>query len=126
MNAPNIKSPNIITNTPPMRVSHIRYGVSPCPIIPARVPNKIKMIATNPVYFLKRNDHEIHKTVSAIRLNRNIDNLLPEDTVNEEFYFKNPKTIEKEWASLPEALESSNYIAANCNTDIKLNEYKFQ
>jgi len=45
--------------------------------------------------------------------------------VDEEFYFKNPKLIEKKWASLPDTLNASEYIAENCNTDIKLNEYKF-
>ena len=87
--------------------------------------NNINITATNPVYFLNKEDFEIHKTVTAIRLNRNINNLEQEDTVDEEYYFKDPKQIEKEWASLPEALETSEYIAKNCNTDIKLNEYKF-
>jgi DNA-directed DNA polymerase III PolC len=87
--------------------------------------NGIKLIVTNPVYFLDREDYNIHKTVTAIRLNKNLDDLCEEDTVDEEFYFKDPKSIEREWSSLPEALESYEFIAENCNTDIKLNEYKF-
>jgi DNA polymerase III alpha subunit len=85
----------------------------------------IKTVATNPVFFQETEDYEIHKTVTAIRLNDSIDNITDEDIVDEEFYFKDPKLIEKKWASLPETLKASDYIADNCNTDIKLNEYKF-
>lgn len=85
----------------------------------------IRTLATNPIYFLNQEDCDIHKTVTAIRLNTSIDNLTEEDTVDEEFYFKNPKSIKDKWLSLPEALNASEYVAENCNTDIKLNEYKF-
>lgn len=44
-NTPSIKSPNRITSAPPARVSHILYGVSPCPTKPASVPKTIKTIA---------------------------------------------------------------------------------
>jgi len=87
--------------------------------------NGIKTVAANPIFVLNPEDHDIHKTVTSIRLNANIDNLAEEDIVDEEFYFKNPKLIEKKWISLPETLNASEYIAENCNTDIKLNEYKF-
>jgi len=87
--------------------------------------NDIKTVAANPVFILNSGDHDIHKTVTAIRLNASIDNLEEEDIVDEEFYFKNPKLIEKKWTSLPETLKASEYIAENCNTEIKLNEYKF-
>ncbi len=87
--------------------------------------NSIKTVASNPVFFLNPEDRDIHKTVTAIRLNASIDNLIEEDIVDEEFYFKNPKLIEKKWASLQDTINASEYIAENCNTDIKLNEYKF-
>ena len=37
-----MKSPNIMTNNPPIRVSHIRKGASANPINPASAPNTIK------------------------------------------------------------------------------------
>ena len=86
---------------------------------------RIKTVVTNPIYFLNQEDYDIHKTVSSIRVNTSFDNLTEEDIVDDEFYFKNPKLIEKKWASLPETLKASENIAENCNTDIKLNEYKF-
>jgi len=85
--------------------------------------NGIKMVAANPVFVLNPEDYEIHKTVTSIRLNASIDNLTEEDLVDEEFYFKNPKLLKKKW--VPDTLIASEYIAENCNADIKLNEYKF-
>jgi len=85
----------------------------------------LKFIVTNPVYFLEENDFLLHKTLTAIRLKTNIDNLRSEDLADEEFYFKNPATIEHEWRNLPEALKNATLIEKECNVDLKLNEYKF-
>ena len=85
----------------------------------------LNFVATNPVYFLEKNDFEVHKTVSAIRLNTNIDNLSDDDLVDEEFYFNDPAIIERKWRALPEAVKAANHIADSCNVDLKLNEYKF-
>jgi len=87
--------------------------------------NGFSVVATNPIYFLDEKDFLLHKTLSAIRLKTNIDNLHPEELADEEFYFKNPESIEKEWKMLPEALTNSEIIANECNVDLKLNEYKF-
>ncbi len=67
----------------------------------------------------------MHKTLSAIRLRTNIDGLNPEELADEEFYFKNPESIELEWRNLPEALQNSELIAKQCNVDLKLNKSKF-
>jgi DNA polymerase III alpha subunit len=84
-----------------------------------------KFIVTNPIYFLEEKDYLLHKTLTAIRLKTNIDNLQPEDLADEEFYFKDPKSIEREWKNLPEACVNSELIAKDCNVDLKLSEYKF-
>ena len=83
------------------------------------------VVVTNPVYFLNENDFLLHKTLSAIRLKTNIDNIKSEDLADEEFYFKNPKSIEREWKKLPEALKNSEMICKQCNVDLMLSEYKF-
>jgi len=87
--------------------------------------NGFKCVITNPIYYLDENDFLLHKTLTAIRLRTNIDNLNPEDLADEEFYFKNPKLIEKEWRSLPEVLQNSDLIGSQCNVDLKLSKYKF-
>jgi len=87
--------------------------------------NGFSVVATNPIYFLDKKDFLLHKTLTAIRLKANIDNLHSEELADEEFYFKNPESIEKEWMQLPEALKNSEYIAEECKVDLKLNKLKF-
>ena len=84
-----------------------------------------KFVVTNPIYFLDEKNFLLHKTLTAIRLRTNIDNLTEEDLADEEFYFKDPVEIERDWKNLPLALENSEVIARDCNVDLKLSEYKF-
>jgi len=87
--------------------------------------NKIKFVASQPVYFETKEDYFLHKVVSSIRENSTIYNLDASSLVDEEFYFHSPKEIKKIWSKLPEALENLKYIAENCNVDLKFGEYKF-
>ena len=48
LNTPSMKSPNIITKAPAIRVSQILKGTSACPSSPISVPNMIKTIE-NPI-----------------------------------------------------------------------------
>jgi len=84
-----------------------------------------KFVVTNPINFLDEKDYLLHKTLTAIRLRTTIDNLQPEELADEEFFFKKPESIEREWEKLSEALTNSELIAKECNVDLKLNEYKF-
>lgn len=85
----------------------------------------IKLVGTNPVYFLKPEDYELHKAVSAIRLNKTLDNISEDEIVDKEFYFKNCSEVDKIFRNIPEAIKNSESIAENCNVDLHLHEYKF-
>ncbi|MDP2362710.1 MAG: PHP domain-containing protein, partial [Ignavibacteria bacterium] len=87
--------------------------------------NEILIVASNPIYFLKKNDFKLHKLVTAIRLNKVIDNLKDSELVDNEFYFKPIGELQKSFAKIPEALSNAHYIASNCNVDLKLNDYKY-
>ena len=87
--------------------------------------NNIKPIVANPIYFLNKEDHLIHKILTAIRLNKNLDNLTNDEVVNEEYFFKDPNTIYDSWKSLPEVFQILEDIASNCNVDLRIGEYKF-
>ncbi len=84
-----------------------------------------KCVVTNPIYFINKDDYLLHKILTAIRLNKSIDNLSVDELVDEEFYFKNPAEIDHRWKSIPEVIENTNEIALLCNVDLTLNEYKF-
>lgn len=83
------------------------------------------VIVTNPIYFLTNEDYLTHKILTAIKLNKNIDNLSPDEVVDPEYYFKDSLEIERVWQKLPEVFRNIEFINSNCNVDLKLNEYKF-
>ena len=87
--------------------------------------NGIPVVASNPIYVLKKNDYELHTLVTAIRLNKVIDNLNDSEIVDKEFYFKSLNEVNKSFAKIPEALTNTEYIASQCNVDLKLNDYKY-
>lgn len=87
--------------------------------------NNIKYVASNPVYFLTEEDYTLHKLVRAIDLNKAMDNLSDQDTMDEEYYFKNPSFIDKLFKSIPDAINNSDLIASKCNVDLKIGQYKY-
>jgi DNA polymerase III alpha subunit len=86
---------------------------------------KIKSIPSNPVYFLEKEDHLLHKVVTAIRNRTTLENLAKDETVDEEFYFKPPSELLRTWSRIPNALANLEFITSNCNVDLKLGEIKF-
>jgi DNA-directed DNA polymerase III PolC len=87
--------------------------------------NNLQIIASHPAYFLKIEDYVLHRTVTAIRLNKTFENLDEQDLVDEEYYLKTPAQMLSTWKSLPEALWNMDYIAKNCNVNLGFNKYKF-
>jgi len=89
------------------------------------IENNIPIVASNPIYFLKKKDFEIHKLITAIRLNKTIDTITKEDVVDEEYYIKDLAELENVFKKIPEAIENSNAIADQCKVDLKLGDYKY-
>ncbi|MHB9013899.1 MAG: PHP domain-containing protein [Ignavibacteriaceae bacterium] len=87
--------------------------------------NKIQIVASHPAYFLRPKDFMLHKIVSSIRLNTNIDNIAADDLVDEEYYLKTPDELKKDWKALPEAFWNAEKIAQSCNVDLELGKLKF-
>jgi DNA polymerase III alpha subunit len=85
----------------------------------------IQSVVTNPIYFLNKEDHLIHKILTAIRLNKNLDNLMQTEIADEEYYFKDSEEIDKTWLNMRDQLQNIELITSNCNTDLRLGEYKF-
>jgi DNA polymerase III alpha subunit len=87
--------------------------------------NGIKYIASNPAYFEKKEDYNLHKAVRAIKFNSTFENIGKEYLAEEDYYLRTPGEIKNIWKKLPEALRNISYIVNNCNVNLKLNEYKF-
>lgn len=87
--------------------------------------NNISIIASNPVYFLNEKDFELHKLLTAIRLNKTITSISDEELVDEEFYFKTSSEMEQQFKKLPEAIVNTHKIAKACKVDLNLGVYKY-
>lgn len=85
----------------------------------------LQIVATHPAYFLKQEDYLLHKTVSAIRLNKSIENLANEDIIDEEYFLYRNEDFQKTWKALPEALWNIKHIVQNCNVELEIGKYKF-
>ncbi len=83
------------------------------------------IVLSPPVYFVERGDYELHKTVSAIRERQTIANIPAEMLVEEQYYFHNPRDLEKKIPDEILRLDVSEIIADNCETDLELGKYKF-
>jgi DNA polymerase III alpha subunit len=89
------------------------------------IENNIPFVASNPVYFIDREDFELHNLVTAIRLNKTLDSISADELVDEELYLKDQSEIEKIFSKIPDAIENTHRIADKCKVDLKLGEYKY-
>ena len=87
--------------------------------------NNIKIAASHPAYFIKKEDYLLYRIVNAIRENTTLANQSFDNLVDEEFYLKTPAELDEVWKSLPEATQNADYIAENCNVDLELGKNKF-
>ncbi len=89
------------------------------------VKNGIKMAASNPVFFLNKNDFELHRVITAIGLNKNADNVEDSELADKEAYFREIAELTDIYSKVPEVVLNTEYISRNCNVDLHLHEYKF-
>ncbi|MCS7052832.1 MAG: PHP domain-containing protein, partial [Ignavibacterium sp.] len=88
------------------------------------IKEKIKIVATNPIYFIEQDDYEIHKLLRAIDSNTTISNLPQDELVDKEFYFKSIEAIKNSFRKIPEAIKNTFEIAEECNVELELGKYK--
>lgn len=82
----------------------------------------IKVVATNPVYYLKENDALAHEVLLAVG---NGHKLADEDRKvmpTNQFYLKSMQEMAEKFADKPDALENTLYIASQCNLDIPFHQ----
>jgi DNA polymerase III alpha subunit len=87
--------------------------------------NTIQFCASHPSYFSDQDEYLLHKVVTAIRLNSTISQLVESDFVDKEYYLKSSAEMHEIFKTLPEALRNTQWIAENCNVDLKFGVYKF-
>jgi len=85
----------------------------------------IECIASNPIYFLRKEDYIIHRTLTAMKDRGTLQNLNEDNLVDEEYYFKDPQRLQSNWKKFPQVLNNIDYIVENCKVDLELGEFKF-
>ncbi len=86
---------------------------------------KIKIMASNPAYFEKREDYVIHKALTAIKLNKTIANLTEDEIEDPEYYLRSPEELNNIWKAIPEAMWNTDEIVRQCNVNLEFDKYKF-
>ncbi|MCA1963911.1 MAG: DNA polymerase III subunit alpha, partial [Prosthecobacter sp.] len=79
----------------------------------------LKIVATNDVHFMNREDHESHDLLICIGTGASVHDQ-KRLTYSPEVYFKTPEEMRALFAELPEACDATLEIAERCKIDIRL------
>jgi DNA-directed DNA polymerase III PolC len=77
-------------------------------------------VVTHPIYYLKPEQAILQRTLTAIRLNQNVDSLPVQSFVPSDAYFMSSDEIESRFKNYPEALNTTLEIAERCKFDLPL------
>jgi DNA polymerase III subunit alpha len=80
----------------------------------------LRPVAVTPVYFITPGDHPIHRVLSAIRCNVTVDTLRPGETMPPSHWFRSPEEMERLYADWPDALRNTDWVAEQCNLELRL------
>ena len=86
---------------------------------------KLRPVAVSPIYFLDAPDIKIHHVLSAIRLNTTVDNLPHDEIAPPEAWFRSKQEMDRLYGDWPDALQNTDWVAANCNVEFELGRPMF-
>jgi len=87
--------------------------------------NKIPVVASQPIYFLNKEDAEISKIVTCIRTKSTLANLTPSQIYDPKFIIQKPSAYNNLWKSIPDAISNLDFIINSIEDNIELNNFKF-
>lgn len=82
----------------------------------------IKVVATNDIHYVKKEDAEIQDILLCIQTNRKVDEKDRMNLLDFELYLKSPEEMAEHFSYIPEALENTQEVVDKCNLEIKLGE----
>lgn len=83
----------------------------------------IGLVATNDVHFLYPQDLFLHRMMTAIRLQSNIQAKLPLSA--SESWLKSPAEMTQLFSDIPDAVQNTIQIAEECNLELELGKFTF-
>lgn len=80
---------------------------------------KVKLLCTNDVHYLSREDAQMHEVLLCVQTNTTIhdEKRLRFDT--QEFYLKSPQEMAERFQAVPEALEGTLEVASRCHLELE-------
>lgn len=83
----------------------------------------LPLVATNDVHYLRKEDAESHDILLCIQTNKRITDQDRIRFATQEFYFKSSEEMMALFKDVPEAIQNTTRIAANCNFVFPLSGY---
>ncbi len=79
----------------------------------------IKLVATNDVHYVSREDSYAQEVLMCIQTVTTLDDPSKMAFATDEFYLKSPKEMQKLFSHVPEALENTREVADKCNLEFE-------
>ncbi|WP_338470488.1 DNA polymerase III subunit alpha [Niallia sp. XMNu-256] len=86
--------------------------------------NKVKVVATNSVYYLNQEDSFSHECLLAIKNGQKLQDETHERLLSDQYYLKTSQEMTELFSALPDALQNTLEIADDCNVMIELQKTK--
>ena len=83
----------------------------------------IKMVATNDVHYIYREDSSAHDVLLCIGTKSNLSDANRMRFATDQFYLKSEQEMRNIFAAVPEAIDNTQEIVDKCNFDFKFGEY---
>lgn len=87
--------------------------------------NDLPVVATNCVYFVEKEDWQVHKLLRAIDLNTTLERIPPQELVSQQAHFASPEEMRNSFPDCPDAIENTLKIARECTFDLDFKEFVF-
>lgn len=84
----------------------------------------IPIVATNDCHYLRREDAKAHDILLCIQTGKTINDEKRMRFQTDEFYFKSPEEIYREFQEIPEAIKNTLKIAERVNFNFQLGQYR--
>ncbi len=87
--------------------------------------HKIPLIASNRVHFLKPEDFQTHRLLTAMRLNKYIDAVPNDEMAHPKSWLKSDREIRKSYWGCPQAVRNTIRIAEQCDMTLPIGQLQF-
>lgn len=85
----------------------------------------LPVVAAQDVYYLKNQDADLQRTLSAMRCNCKLSQLPQDEIAPEASYFTSTAEMRQRFAWIPEAIENTLLISERCQTDVPIHQPNF-